>query len=648
MDDEEEKPGNESMKPVVVDDCCSDISNGSKLSHKQWRARLKRERRRQKRQENARVSVAYTENGSLENEVVNEEFEKLKEQRDEAERAYLHAQWLEREKQAQEQWQRRKEKERIEKQRREEQEKKIKEEWEEQQKKEKEEQEKKDKKDKEKKSHQEDLLRQATANENKEGDEQPWHNPIVRVVQGKERDRCPFFAKTAACRFGDRCSRTHPQTESSNTLLFRGMYSHFELEQGLMGEEYDTDLILEYDDSELYQNFREFYEDIVPEFKAIGQVVQVKVCCNYEPHLRGNVYIQYRREDDAASAIVQFNGRYYGGKQLSCEYVTITSWKSAVCGLFGSGRCPKGRNCNFLHVFKNPGNEFWEADRYDRHRQSNMHNRNREWSERSSRNRSRSRERQRSRSKSPVRRNRSRNRGRSKRSRSLSKDRHYDSRRKRSRTYHSRSRSRSKSGDRSKSRRKLSTSRSLSRGRSRSPKSKSRKKHPTSRSKSRDRQGQSRSKRKHSASSSQSRGRSRSPMSRKKHSSSRSLSRERSHSPKSNKKRSFSRSLSRGRGRSPYKSKDGIERKDPTVEDYCVIQSETLLVSESEKNDERQENNTSEQISETNYVKYDLPENSNSSDSEKSTQNHTDKKHKKRKKHKRKKHKVILEWVEAS
>jgi len=31
-------------------------------------------------------------------------------------------------------------------------------------------------------------------------------------------------------------------------------------------------------------------------------------------------------------------------------------------GLFHQRKCPKGRHCNFMHVFCNPGNEFHEAD----------------------------------------------------------------------------------------------------------------------------------------------------------------------------------------------------------------------------------------------------------------------------------------------
>ena len=68
----------------------------------------------------------------------------------------------------------------------------------------------------------------------------------------------------------------------------------------------------------MYEQFRSFYEDVFPEFVSVGKVVQFKVwtppvcvcvcellmrfttcnpqvSCNYEPHLRGNVYVQYQR-----------------------------------------------------------------------------------------------------------------------------------------------------------------------------------------------------------------------------------------------------------------------------------------------------------------------------------------------------------------
>ena len=30
--------------------------------------------------------------------------------------------------------------------------------------------------------------------------------------------------------------------------------------------------------------------------------------------------------------VYKFNARWYGGKQLSCEFVTIPSWRAGICG----------------------------------------------------------------------------------------------------------------------------------------------------------------------------------------------------------------------------------------------------------------------------------------------------------------------------
>jgi len=35
---------------------------------------------------------------------------------------------------------------------------------------------------------------------------------------------------------------------------------------------------------------------------------------------------------------------------------------SLFVGLYHQRKCPKGRHCNFLHVFRNPGDEFRNAD----------------------------------------------------------------------------------------------------------------------------------------------------------------------------------------------------------------------------------------------------------------------------------------------
>lgn len=196
-----------------------------------------------------------------------------------------------------------------------------------------------------------------------------WMNPEAPGTKssenfGTERDvaNCPFFLKTGACRFGDRCSRKHVYPTASPTLMIRGMFTTFGLQQSRR-DDYDIDASLEYSEEELQETFLDFYQDVLPELKSVGKVVQFKVSCNYEQHLRGNVYIQFDTEEQCMEAIIRFNGRWYAGRQLHCEMCPVTRWKNAICGLYDRQKCPKGKHCNFLHVFRNPGNEFWEADR---------------------------------------------------------------------------------------------------------------------------------------------------------------------------------------------------------------------------------------------------------------------------------------------
>ncbi|CAH1780945.1 unnamed protein product [Owenia fusiformis] len=470
-----------------------------KLSHKQWKAVLKKEKRKAQRQ----AAAQEADKGNCEDDN-DETAEKHEEQRikfEEFKRERAHQLWLERERQAQKAWEARKEWEAKEKERKIEQEKQIRIEWEQQQEKEKKEQEEKErleKEQKEKKDQQDALLKEATSKENKDSD--AWHNPLAPVQYGEERQRqiCPFFQKTGACRFGERCSRGHPYPDSSNTILIPGMYSHFSLQEGLM-EEYDSDITLEYEDSEHYQHYCEFYEDVIPEFKKVGHIIQFKVCCNYEPHLRGNLYVQYRDEMEAQSAFLLFNGRWFGGKRLQCEYTDIQKWRNAICGMFASKRCPKGKTCNFLHVFRNPGNEFnhldpnperqMDSSRSFRHRSRSPSYRHRSRSpknnrhSRSTRHRNRSRSpRKRHRSRSPSYRHRSRSPSYRQRSPSYRHRSRSPSYRHRSRSPRKRSRSRSPRVRNRSSRRSRSPS---SRKRSKSPKKRKRSRSPSQRNRSR-------------------------------------------------------------------------------------------------------------------------------------------------------------------
>ncbi|CAF1145886.1 unnamed protein product [Adineta ricciae] len=180
------------------------------------------------------------------------------------------------------------------------------------------------------------------------------HNPLALYqVPSIERPPCAFYSKTGVCRYGERCRRAHPKADITNTLLAVNMYSNFEMQYGL-DEEYDLDIGLEFEESERYENFKDFYYDVLPEFERFGQVITFKVCSNSEIHLRGNVYIQYETDYQAMLAYRALNTRYYAGRMIQCQFVNIPSWSTAICGLSELGKCPKGRRCNYLHVFRNP------------------------------------------------------------------------------------------------------------------------------------------------------------------------------------------------------------------------------------------------------------------------------------------------------
>ncbi|XP_024150994.1 U2 small nuclear ribonucleoprotein auxiliary factor 35 kDa subunit-related protein 2 [Oryzias melastigma] len=335
------------------------------LSQKQRKAAQRKERRRRKRQAVAQSKEPDVQ-GEAEEESIGDEEDGEDNDCAEEERLRLHEEWLERERLAQEEFRLRMEREETARKRKEEEERMIKEEWEAQQRRE---QEEKEQRLQERRDREEAVQKMLDEAENQLEHKGPWMNPEAPVTTnsenyGTERDvaNCPFFLKTGACRFGERCSRKHVYPTSSPTLMIRGMFMTFGMEE-LRRDDYDMDACLEHSEEDLHDSFLEFYHDVLPEFKSVGKVVQFKVCCNYEPHLKGNVYIQFETDDQCKEALMKFNGRWYAGRQLQCEISPVTRWKNAICGLFDRRKCPKGKHCNFLHVFRNPGNEFWEADR---------------------------------------------------------------------------------------------------------------------------------------------------------------------------------------------------------------------------------------------------------------------------------------------
>ncbi|XP_065322083.1 U2 small nuclear ribonucleoprotein auxiliary factor 35 kDa subunit-related protein 2-like [Gordionus sp. m RMFG-2023] len=151
---------------------------------------------------------------------------------------------------------------------------------------------------------------------------------------------CHYFQKVGACKYGARCNKRHDYPETSNTLLFPSMYT----------EPTDLDSI-QFDGQKPTPHYKEFYRDVYAEMEKSGLIARMVTCKNFDAHLRGNVYVQYEEIESAVEAFKTVNGRWYAGRKLSCYFVSIPSWRSSICGLYMRGQCPKGRTCNYIHSF---------------------------------------------------------------------------------------------------------------------------------------------------------------------------------------------------------------------------------------------------------------------------------------------------------
>lgn len=299
-----------------------------------------------------------------------EELEEFEQNERERIAAVRYAEWVERERSAIKEWELLQKKLNTIKQEKAQQELLIKLEWEKEQ--------KKIKETEEKKKREEELQEELNAKFIEEVE--MYINglgPLPESLNTNTNTRpdqpiCPFFSKVAACRFRDNCSRNHIRPGISDTLLIPGFYKNFELNMRYE-REFDIDIGLECDEKEAYEKFYEFFEDIVVELKNYGQIIELNVCRNQEIHLMGNVYIQYRSRRHSLKAYRNLCGRYYGGRKITAEFCTIPSWSEAVCGLFFRQICPKGKNCNYLHLYKNPNGKYQSKPQRNRNDKISHH-----------------------------------------------------------------------------------------------------------------------------------------------------------------------------------------------------------------------------------------------------------------------------------
>ncbi|KAH8377814.1 hypothetical protein KR093_007236, partial [Drosophila rubida] len=189
------------------------------------------------------------------------------------------------------------------------------------------------------------------------------HTPpaeLRRVVETHPDQRlCEFFTRTNGCRYGDACTFNHRRPMLSKVILIRHFFTHPLLQVADTKTEYaKSDEHLELTDRDLRADYDEFFNDVVEELEKFGKIVNFRAVRNTLPHLRGNVFVEYAQERFALRAFVNLQGRYYAARRLNVEFSNLNAWRGAVCGLSLTRKCPKGYNCGYLHMFRNPNNVF--------------------------------------------------------------------------------------------------------------------------------------------------------------------------------------------------------------------------------------------------------------------------------------------------
>ncbi|KAK2981508.1 hypothetical protein RJ640_030970 [Escallonia rubra] len=190
-------------------------------------------------------------------------------------------------------------------------------------------------------------------------------------IFGTEKDRvnCPFYFKIGACRHGDRCSRLHTKPSISPTLLLSNMYQRPDMiTPGVdpQGQPLDPRKIQDHFEAR-FDFLRDFYEDLFEELSKYGEIESLNICDNLADHMVGNVYVQFREEEHAASALQNLTGRFYAGywikaglllnypdlwRPIIVDFSPVTDFREATCRQYEENVCNRGGYCNFMHLKK--------------------------------------------------------------------------------------------------------------------------------------------------------------------------------------------------------------------------------------------------------------------------------------------------------
>ncbi|XP_072472435.1 splicing factor U2AF 26 kDa subunit [Notamacropus eugenii] len=167
-------------------------------------------------------------------------------------------------------------------------------------------------------------------------------------IFGTEKDKvnCSFYFKIGACRHGDRCSRLHNKPTFSQTIVLLNLYRNPQnTAQTADGSHCHVS------DVEVQEHYDSFFEEVFTELQEkYGQIEEMNVCDNLGDHLVGNVYVKFRREEDAERAVTELNNRWFNGQAVQAELSPVTDFRESCCRQYEMGECTRGGFCNFMHL----------------------------------------------------------------------------------------------------------------------------------------------------------------------------------------------------------------------------------------------------------------------------------------------------------
>jgi len=96
----------------------------------------------------------------------------------------------------------------------------------------------------------------------------------------------------------------------------------------------------------------DFIADWYQELSKFGEITDIAVCDSDGDHLKGNVFVLFVEEQDAAKAVQSVTGRYYDGVVVQGELSTVQDLAEGECRMHLERTCSRGRYCGFLHCFR--------------------------------------------------------------------------------------------------------------------------------------------------------------------------------------------------------------------------------------------------------------------------------------------------------